>query len=260
MTPLGPSDLLYSKEKLNTMFATIIIVIPSTFTSGVTYISHGDRSVAYDCSQKSHFDTTVLSWYTNGVEHEVEPITSGYRLALSYNVIHSCSICIRPALPSSPGVTARLREILKSWKERACSDSEKTPTQLLCLLEHKYFETNLRSSALKGPDAHRFAALSLVAQEYGFGLVFARAHCLLNMTEGKWSFLEARWARLSVDGITNVEGKIITANRLKFNGDTETIPVNLEQVIAIEEASEACVGNVSVLIQRQALASIEITV
>lgn len=243
---------MYSKEKPNATFATIIIVLPSAFTGEVTHISHGDRSVAYDCSQKSHFDTTVLSWYTDGVEHEVKPITSGYRLALSYNVIHSCSIRIRPALPLSTGVTARLREILKSWKERACSDSEKTPTQLLCLLEHKYFETNLRSSALKGPDAHRFAA-----QEYGFGLVFARAHCLLNMTEGKWSFFEARWARLSVDGITNVEGKIITANRLKFNGDTETIPVNLEQVIAIEEASEACVGNVSV--QRQALASIEVT-
>lgn len=173
-------------------------------------------------------------------------------------MIHSHSIRIRPALPLSTGVTARLREILRSWKERAYSDSEKTPTQLLYLLEHKYFEKNLRSSALKGPDAHRFAALSLAAQEYGFGLVFARVDCMFNITEGKWGFLEACGTRLLVDYIVDVEGKIIAADRLQFNEDTDTIPVNLEQVIANEEVSEACVENVSV--QRPALVSIEITV
>ena len=79
------------------MFASIVVVLPSTFIGGTAHLSHGSLSVVYDCSQDSSLlKTTVLPWYTD-VMHEIKPITSGYRLALTYNLVHTTS-ALRPSL------------------------------------------------------------------------------------------------------------------------------------------------------------------
>ena len=98
------------------MFATMIIVLPSEFTGGAAHLSHGRMSSIVDCSQGSMTQTTIPSWYTD-VTHEIKPITSGYRLALSFNLMHS-NACLRPALPVNNSVIKKLRHILLSWKQK----------------------------------------------------------------------------------------------------------------------------------------------
>ena len=51
------------------MFASIIVVLPSTFTGGTAHLSHGTLSG----SQDSPLKTTGLSWYTD-VMHEIKPV------------------------------------------------------------------------------------------------------------------------------------------------------------------------------------------
>ncbi|KAI0828858.1 hypothetical protein BC628DRAFT_1417257 [Trametes gibbosa] len=93
-------------EKVDGMFASIVIVLQSRFIGGVVHVKHGDLHLTYDPSSGSLTNTSVLAWYTD-VEHEVKAITSGYRLALSFNLIHTADT-LRPALNASsiPSVKA----------------------------------------------------------------------------------------------------------------------------------------------------------
>ena len=53
-------------------------------------VSHASTTKTIDFSPNSLISTAVLAWYTD-VKHEVKPVTSGYRLALTYNLIHVAS-------------------------------------------------------------------------------------------------------------------------------------------------------------------------
>lgn len=132
-------------EKVNGMFATIVIVLPTAYSGGSAHLSHGGLSKAIDYSSTSLTTTTALSWYTD-VTHEIKPITSGYRLALSYNVIHTTN-SIRPALKSSAGIVEELRHVLLSWRQDQFGEA---PAQLIFELDYQYSEANLSGSALKG--------------------------------------------------------------------------------------------------------------
>ncbi|KAL1723987.1 hypothetical protein EV715DRAFT_245605 [Schizophyllum commune] len=155
-------------EKVGTMFATIIIVLPSPFTGGAAHLSHGNLSEVFDCSANSAHQTTVLAWYTD-VKHSIKPITSGYRLALSYNVYHTKN-ALRPSLPTNHSAVTALRHVLLSWKQMNRLDA---PRKMIYLLDHQYSQANKTGSALKGLDAHKMAILQMLAKQHGFRLGLA---------------------------------------------------------------------------------------
>lgn len=147
------------------MFASIIAVLPSFFTGGDAHVSHGGLKMMFDSSTFSLTQTTVLAWYTD-VMHEIKPITSGYRLALSYNAIHTTT-SLRPALLTNTDSIESLRHILISWKQ---SDAASEPEKLVYLLDHKYSYANISGSALKGSDAHIVAYLDNLGKHLGIPL------------------------------------------------------------------------------------------
>ncbi|KAL1736100.1 hypothetical protein EV714DRAFT_266946 [Schizophyllum commune] len=155
-------------EKVDTMFATIIVVLPSPFTGGAAHLSHGSLSEVYDCAPTSDLKTTVLSWYTD-VTHSIKPITSGYRLALAYNVYHTTNT-LRPSLPDTHTAVEALRHVLLSWKQTTNPDA---PRKIIYLLDHKYSQANMKGCALKGLDAHKLAILQLLAKQHDFRLGLA---------------------------------------------------------------------------------------
>lgn len=163
------------------MFATIVIVLPSEFSGGEVHVSHGKQQKVFDFSDENLLSTTVLSWYTD-VVHEVKPITSGFRLALSYNLIHTpqaphgkASVSLPPRLPHLDEPMQRLERVLRGWKyadrhgvERATG--QKPPQKLAYLLEHEYSHANLSFDELKGRDANRMLSLRDVCARVGFQL------------------------------------------------------------------------------------------
>ncbi|TCD68476.1 hypothetical protein EIP91_010651 [Steccherinum ochraceum] len=159
-------------EKADGMFATIVVVLPSQFTGGTAHLSHSGLSATYDCSATSLYHTAVMSWYTD-VTHEIKPITSGYRLALTYNLYHTTT-SLRPSLSTSEGSVDQLRRIFRAWNQ---DNGYSAPNQIVYLLEHKYSQANLRASAMKGVDAHKVAALDLLSKEFGFHLGLATVEC-----------------------------------------------------------------------------------
>ena len=261
-----------STEKADGMFATIIIVLPSAFAGGTVHLSHGGLSVVYDCSKRSSYQTSVLSWYTD-VTHEVKPITSGYRLALAYNVMHTTK-SLRPALSSNEETVQSLREILRAWDE---DGGETAPEKIVYLLAHKYSQANLVASALKGADAHKVAVLDMLAQEFDFHLGLATIVYTLEGTandsdgyaanpRGRYgwssdeecdgprnrgvqnlSFAEISDSDVSIEDLVDLEGNAI-AEVVSFDPETDTIPVELEEMIRDgphdEQEYEGYMGNV----------------
>lgn len=152
-----------STEKTPGMFATIIIILPSKFTGGSLRLSHAKNKALVDASTHSSFATHVTAWYTD-VYHSVNKVQSGYRLALSYNLVHTSAPSLKPTLTYLSVEAQELRHILLSWKQK------EYPDKLLYLLEHEYSEYNLQASSLKGEDAARVAYLRAVAEPLRFRL------------------------------------------------------------------------------------------
>lgn len=156
------------------MFATAIIVLPSLYTGGEVHVSHGASRKVFDLASTTHFNASILAWYTD-VMHEVKPVTSGYRLALSYNLIHTSPGIPRPTLPDVHSAIARLRHVLYKWSKDAYADSmlDWETDMVAYVLEHKYSKVNLKIGALKGADRHMISNLRVVAEELGFKVCLA---------------------------------------------------------------------------------------
>ncbi|KDQ15311.1 hypothetical protein BOTBODRAFT_297996 [Botryobasidium botryosum FD-172 SS1] len=160
-------------ENAEGMFATMIVNLPSAFTGGAVHISHAGLPAVIDSSMNSLITTSVVAWYT-GVTHEMKPITSGYRLALSYNLIHTMKVP-RPSLPAIHGLLAQLRHILLSWKQSGYSG----PRKIVYLFQN----THRSAAALRdsqGPDARLVSFLEAVAKELGFELGMATCQLTLS--------------------------------------------------------------------------------
>ena len=258
------------------MFATIVIVLPSPFTGGAAHLSHGGTSTVYDCSAASPFETSVMAWYTD-VRHEIKPITAGFRLALSFNLVHTTQ-ALRPALSANTWVSSELHRLLRLWNK---DDGERAPEKLVYLLEHKYSRANLNAGALKGADAHRVALLAGLAREHGIGLGLAHAVChLIGSIEGdgydeydpydepsdddyhtwryssgrrrerspvEYEFDEIEERQMSIEHFVDMDGTVVAE---KLNCDeSETIPEDLTQDVEHEdhddEEYQGYQGNVS---------------
>ncbi|RXW17212.1 hypothetical protein EST38_g8641 [Candolleomyces aberdarensis] len=164
-------------SKVDGVFATIIFVLPSAFQGGNIHISHSGTKVVIDVAKNSELNTSVLAWYTD-VTQELKRITSGYRLALSYNLIHTSPNVPLPSLPDMRSAVTGLREVLTRWKSGVCKVEQKPPL-IAYILSHQYNPVDLGkgSQCLKGSDAHKVAHILPLAEELGFSVCLANLTC-----------------------------------------------------------------------------------
>ncbi|KZT33494.1 hypothetical protein SISSUDRAFT_992957, partial [Sistotremastrum suecicum HHB10207 ss-3] len=157
-------------EKAKGMFGTVIIVLPSAFEGGQLHMSHSGQTKIFDIAEDSEFCTSVMAWYSD-VRHEVKPITSGYRLALSYNLITPTG-SPRPGLSDHSQIVAEVRHVLMSWRQNF---AQSTPDKLAYILDHKYSSFGIGSGVLKGADAQKVEILRSLAKECRFKIYLASA-------------------------------------------------------------------------------------
>ncbi|TFK46617.1 hypothetical protein OE88DRAFT_876433 [Heliocybe sulcata] len=233
-------------EKAPGMIATIVVVLSSRFTGGEVHVSHGTMSKVLDCSGTSAFQTTVLAWYTD-VTHEVKPITSGYRIALAYNLMHTTA-ARRPALPSSEAKLDQLMHILRSWKHSQKVGASNTPAKLLYLLKHEYGKADLSADALKGSDAHLLSMLNHSAHGLGFHIGLASVECHVtgvpdddgdyysrkyghydDRDPDEMEMIEVIDQEMSITDVVDLDGTKIR-NEIECD-DSETIPSDLRKKV-----------------------------
>lgn len=245
------------------MFASIIVVLPSHFTGGDAHLSHAGIKSIFNTSNTSLTGTTVLAWYTD-ITHEIKPITSGYRFALAYNLIHTTT-SLRPAVSTSMNMVAKLRHILLSWKH-----AKDAPQKIIYMLEHQYSHANLSGSALKGKDAHVAGYLSALCKELNFHLGLANlshnlsgyaddhgGHCRYRgrhyyedseESEDEVDFGEVENIMTTIEHLVDLDGTLIRDD-IDFEEEVETIPADLQSSIENgdydDQEYEGYMGNVS---------------
>lgn len=152
-------------EKLDRMVATLVIALPSAHEGGQLIVRHEGRETVVDFGPKSRFETQFAAFYAD-CEHAILPVTSGFRLALVYNLTLAKSA---PAIaaPSSRGHVAAIAGILSEWGEQRPKATEGAPSKLAVLLDHRYSQAGLNRDALKGVDRSRAEVLFEAAKQAG---------------------------------------------------------------------------------------------
>ncbi|KAI0560982.1 Oxoglutarate/iron-dependent dioxygenase [Gracilaria domingensis] len=154
-------------EKEPGMFATLSIQLPSLFQGGEFVVTHKNKSTMYhggvwdgSCEYSSHYTAFFAD-----VEHQIRPVTKGYRIALVYNLTWLGNGCPPSAKGSNMSMVGRaLSGHAKKFPSRAW--------YVAFGLEHKYTDASLSTMgvrALKGADRRYVSAISLASKEAGMG-------------------------------------------------------------------------------------------
>jgi hypothetical protein len=148
-------------EKEKDMFGTLIVGLPSRYTGGELCVQfEGVKEVA-DFSQTAEKYLLNYAAFYADCDHEVKPLTSGYRVCLVYNLVQQKS-GKKIGLQSIHTHATRLAEILT--QKEVTEDT----TPYIILLGHQYTPENFSYDALKLNDRAKAEALLQAAQKAGY--------------------------------------------------------------------------------------------
>ena len=148
-------------EKLDAMFGSLIIALPSAHEGGRLLIRHDGREIEVDFSREDLRHEFQYAAFFADCEHEVEPVRSGFRCCLAYNLRLDDGDADALNLPLDTQARKLVAPLI-SLKDDC--GSELTAV----LLEHSYTEAGFSLKKLKGDDQVRAYALFAAAREAGF--------------------------------------------------------------------------------------------
>ncbi|MBU1800870.1 2OG-Fe(II) oxygenase [Nocardioides sp.] len=157
-------------EKHDDMVATLVVSLPSIHSGGELVVDDAGTERAFRASRD---DLVLVAFYADR-RHEVRPVRSGYRVALTFNLMLT-----GPAPTAEAGPAAQTaRHLGEHFGSRATTSYGRDlgePTRLVFLLDHEYTQAGLKSGRFKGADAERIAILQEAAAQSGCETVLALA-------------------------------------------------------------------------------------
>jgi hypothetical protein len=230
------------------MFVSMIILLPSRYTGGEIHLTHASETQVIDFSASSLTKTAVLAWYID-VLHEVKPVTSGYRLALSFNIIHTSPDMPLPVVPShAEGPFAELRKVLCEWKET--SGEPGSPDYITYLLKHQYSEADLAhgASRLKGKDSQRMSFVRAATEGLDYTILLAKVEYHVSEEEVYWYDMdECREISITISNVVDLNGEAVIQG-FEIDGD-RFLPQNALQDVYPDGKHEKFIGNVSLMVR-----------
>lgn len=158
-------------EKCDDMVATLVVTLPSSYSGGELVVAHNAEQKSYAGSKTA---ISLVAFYAD-CRHEVLPVTSGYRVTLTYNLLlHGDSS--RPA--GEEGTVIELADLLcehfgTPTPRYYGGPLAAPPGRLAYLLDHEYTPRALAWPRLKGADASRASLLQAAADRAGCEAVLA---------------------------------------------------------------------------------------
>ncbi len=160
-------------ERSDDMIGTLVVVLPSAHKGGTLRVSHRGQSASIRCDTMDADSLALLAFYAD-CEHEVEPVTEGYRVVLSHH-LH-----FRPATREASGgsgASGRAAGEGDALVDQALVDffagNDDRPSwrrsndKVVYLLDHAYSQRSLDWGRLKGKDSQRAKALVAAAERLG---------------------------------------------------------------------------------------------
>lgn len=146
-------------EKTDDMIGTLTVTLPGSSKGGELVIDHGGEQVTYRSSATA---LSFVAFYAD-CRHEVRPVTSGYRLVLTYNLL----LVGNTTTVGDVGDVGDLTDCLA----RHFAENDR----LVYLLDHEYTQRGLTWQRLKGVDAQRVFALRSAGVAAGCEIALALA-------------------------------------------------------------------------------------
>jgi predicted 2-oxoglutarate/Fe(II)-dependent dioxygenase YbiX len=147
-------------EKLPGMFGTLLLGLPIVHEGGRLLIDPGNgQRTGVDFAENDAATFPAVAFFADR-KHEVEPVTSGYRVVMVFNLVQADG-----GAPTKIDQTTAARELAPILAGQAATD------QPFCLsLDHQYTDTNFSTGQLKGNDAVRVMVLREAAALAGLEL------------------------------------------------------------------------------------------
>ncbi|MFE3191792.1 2OG-Fe(II) oxygenase [Nocardia sp. NPDC059240] len=199
-------------EKADGMIGTLVVTLPSEFSGGGLVVEHDGESIT-DVGAADRLG--FVAFYAD-CEHEVLPVTEGYRISLTYNLIAKNGTGAGAAGPVT-ALAEQLREHFATpvevplWR-RDGGPETRAPQRLIYLLDHQYSQRGLAQALFKGGDAARAAALIAAAGLAGCETALASAEVReayayepfddeewMCGRRRKWEFLDGAWKLVNED-------------------------------------------------------------
>lgn len=165
-------------EKEPGMFGTLVIGLPCNHTGGALHIQFDGREKIVDFSQATgNYKMPFVAFFAD-CDHEIKPITSGYRICLVYNLLYGPG----SKKVESPQFSSQVNDMAALLATMA--DSIENQPKVV-LFEHQYTPANFSGASLKHHDKPRAEALLAAAEKAGyFGMLGLVTHYLMGDMEG----------------------------------------------------------------------------
>ena len=154
-------------ERADDMIGSLVVELPSRSSGGSVLVHHQGQKRIFRGAKRGPKDLSLLAFYAD-CHHEVKPITSGYRVVLTWHLLHRAAASHRVLHPGtrSDDLTARAREYFSTAvAPRYGNRPPERPDRLIYLLDHQYTEKSLGWTRLKNGDRLRVAALRQAAEQ-----------------------------------------------------------------------------------------------
>ena len=158
-------------EKHDAMVGTLVVSLPATHTGGELVIDHAGESKAYRASRE---ELTLVAFYAD-CRHQVTPVGSGYRVALTFNLLAGAETPTQAAGPATGLAHCLTEHFARPATPRYAGRNLDPPLRLVFLLDHEYAERGLDWCRVKGADAERAALVRAAAEQAGCDTVLALA-------------------------------------------------------------------------------------
>ncbi len=184
-------------EKHDEMVGSLVVTLPAPFTGGTLVVEHVGQRATYRGSKTA---LSFVAFYAD-CRHEVKPVRSGHRIALTYNLLLRRSSTEPAALDAPPGAVEELARLLEEHFTAPRSrwggdrDAGEPPSRLVYLLDHEYTERGMEWLCLKGRDARRVALLREAALRAGCDAVLGLAKVHETWSTSPSEFDDPRYGR-----------------------------------------------------------------
>lgn len=155
-------------EKEDGMVATLVVAFPAAGSGGDLVIRHQGRETVVDMNLSEPSELAYAAFYAD-CEHEILPVTEGYRICLVYNLVLTESESF--GAPDYEPQVAALASVLSDWSR----DPERSK-KIVWLLEHDYSAAGLSFETLKNMDAAVARVLGEAAERAGCATYAALVH------------------------------------------------------------------------------------
>lgn len=156
-------------EKHDRMVASLVVVLPNRFEGGALIVRHGAAKQRLKFDEAAAGQASSYAAFYADCEHEVERVTKGERLCLSYNLVLRKPQRGKPTADPGPAAPVdALAESIGSWI------ATRPAEPLVFALEHHYTPLGLSLDLLKGADRQLADLVTAAA---------GKANCLVHLSQ-----------------------------------------------------------------------------